>query len=190
MNNKNKAEGFIRRIYRDDNKIIIEDSNNDITMEEYSEEKYAQLKRKMSDSLENFDINSLKDEIFEGKLRRFILMLMSIFGLAVFHFNIIFLLVMLGLTIIHEVFLKSFIQCEKDYNNSKYFLKYEQLFNNRINDNAQIKEYVDTVNQKLNTSSINCWQIEELKALREKILEEAGLYQYDCKPKVFQKKKK
>lgn len=190
MNNKNKSESFIRRVYRDGNKIIIEDSNNDIIIEDYNDERYAQLKKEMSYSLENFDINSLKDEIFEGKLRRLILTLISVLGLVVCHFNIIFLFVMTGLTIIHEGFLKSFIQCEKDYNSSKYFLKYEQLFNHRINDNTMIKEYVDNVNQTLNTPSIDCWQIEELKALREKILEEAGLHHHDCKSKVFQKTKK
>lgn len=190
MNKSKKSENFIRRVYKENNIIIVEDSDKKIIVEDYSSEKYIQLKQQMIDSLELFDIDNLKGEIFEGKLRRIILIIIGAFGLAICNFNIVLLLTIIGLVVINERILKESIQKKEDYDSSKYFLKYEELFNNKINDNNQVKDYVDQVNQKLNSPSINYWQIKDLRALRSKILEEAGLSKYSSKSKILKKTKK
>lgn len=190
MSEEKKSNCFIRRVSKENDSIVVEDSNGNVVIEEYSDERYLELKKQMIDSLKYFDITSLKDEIFEGKLRRFTMITIGVFGFILSQFNIVILLAIIGVTVAHELYLNDTIKIKKAYDSSKYLLKYEQLFNDRINDNTMIKEYVDTVNQTLNTPSIDCWQIDELKALRKKILEEAGLRQNDCKPKLLQKIKK
>ena len=65
MSEEKKSDCFIRRLYKENDSIVVEDSNGDVVIEEYSDERYLQLKKQMIDSLKYFDITSLKDEIFE-----------------------------------------------------------------------------------------------------------------------------
>ncbi|MEI3529657.1 MAG: hypothetical protein V8Q75_01105 [Bacilli bacterium] len=190
MSEEKKSDCFIRRLYKENDSIVVEDSNGDVVIEEYSDERYLQLKKQMIDSLKYFDITSLKDEIFEGKLRRFIMIIIGVFGLTLSHFNIVILLATTALTAAHELYLHDTIKIKKAYDSSKYLLKYEELFNNKINNSDELKAYVNHINQKSNRSSINDWQINELQTLREKILEEAGLVESPSRPKIFKKIKK
>ena len=68
-----KKQSFISDINVVNDSIIVEYSDGNTKIESYSYDKYAELLNERHNSIVNFNIKDLNDEIFEGKLRRLII---------------------------------------------------------------------------------------------------------------------
>lgn len=186
--NNNKI--FIKDIYIENDSIFVEYSDGNIIKENYSVDNYNQLLEQKEDSLKNFDINGLNNDIFENKIRRILILILGISGFIILKFNIVILLLMTISFLANEAVSKEDKKAKKQFEKSKYLNKYNDLFNCKVEDNNNIKNYVEEMNDKAKTTSIENWNLEQLKELRNKILEESNLNEQNKKIKPFTKLKK
>lgn len=166
-----KKQSFISDINVVNDSIIVEYSDGNTKIESYSYDKYAELLNERHNSIVNFNIKDLNDEIFEGKLRRLIIVFLIGTTVLITNFNIFYLIISALMFFGNEGLIVSLKNTKNSFQKSCFLDNYEEVLQNYIDNDENIKEFV----KKEHKESINNWSLEELKELRTKIIDEKNI---------------
>lgn len=163
-----KNQKFISDINVVNDSIIVEYSDGNTKEDSYSYDKYAELLKERHNSLVNFNIDDLNDEIFEGKLRRLVILFLMGTIVLITNFNIFYLIINALMFLGNEGLIVSSKNTKNSFQKACFLDNYEEVLKTYIDNDENIKEFVKNSHKE----SINNWSLEDLKELKSKIIEE------------------
>lgn len=167
-----KANKFISKIKILDDSIVVDYNDNSQRIEPYNYETYLNLLIDRHNSLVNFNIDEIKNEIFEGRIRRVVLLSLITLGCIFMNFNLLYFIVTFLIFLANEFGMLLSKKEKRTFEKAVLLDICEPALNHDAKDNENIKKLVDKKCNEKNNATINELSLRDLKQLKRKLIKE------------------
>lgn len=183
-----KANKFISKIKILDDSIVVDYNDNSQKIVPYDYDTYLNLLIDRHNSLENFNIEDIKNEIFEGRIRRVVLLSLITSGCIFMNFDLLYFIVTFLMFLANEFGMILNKKEKRTFEKAVLLDICEPALNHDAKDNENIQKLVDKKCNGKNNATINELSLRDLNHLKRKLIEENIIESQ--KNKVMRKTKK